>query len=946
MSSLAVSVALPLAEHDVTRPLRGRQAVVEELAEIVGQTRAPARTRVLHGLGGSGKTLIALHVAREVAARGVPVWWVSAAEPSAFVTAMHAVAQLLGATEAELQEQDPADILWRRLEVRTEPWLLVVDNADDVSLLDSGSADLGGARALADGRAWIRPLASGPGLVIVTSRDGDPKRWGRWCALTPIGKLTAADGAQVLLDHTRNRCGSREEAETLAKRLGGLPLALSLAGSYLADNITDPWPDADSPTTFTAYRDALEAGRSDLLTPEPDDDDERQARRLIDGIWRLSVDLLEQRGATGARLLMRLLSHFAEAPVPYRLMLQPSVLKTSSIFVGIDREKLRSILVGASHLGLIDLSTLATPNAAAHGEIPLLSLHPLMRDASRHAEDVGGDYLSLAARLLCAAVQDEEETSPQDPKQWPKWQLMAPHAVLLLKDLVDQEKIDAVLVASVARVADLTIRQTHVRGLYLLAHTQYRALQEACTTALGPDHPSVLSSRHGAALALWSLGGVLAAQTEFREILDIRQQILGEEHPDTLIARHNLAGALRERGDYVAAQAEFEAVLAIQRRVLGEEHPNTLTTRQNLAGVLRERGDYVAAQAEFEAVLAIQRRVLSEEHPDALTTRQNLAGVLGERGDYVAAQAEFEAVLATRRRVLGEEHPNTLITRHGFAGVLQARGDYVAAQAEFEAVFAIERRVLGDEHPNTLTTRHGLAGVLQARGDYVAAQAEFEAVFAIERRMLGDEHPDALTTRHNLAGALRARGDYVAAQAEFEAVLGTRRRVLGDEHPNTLTTRHNLAGVLQARGDYVAAQAEFEAVFAIERRVLGDEHPNTLTTRHNLAGILQAAGDYGAAQAEFEAVLAIERRVLGEEHPYTLITRHSLAGALAKHGDHPAAMAEYQATLSVMERVLGPRHPTTLAARKNFEVARQTMASRRGPVLWHGPGKRRKGKKK
>ncbi|MEV6635185.1 tetratricopeptide repeat protein [Actinoplanes sp. NPDC051470] len=774
-------MALPLAEHDVTRTLRGRQAVVEELTKLVSQTGATARTRVLHGLGGSGKTLIAMHIAREVAASGIPVWWVSAAEPSGFVTAMYAVAQLLGATEVELQEQDPADILWRRLEVRTEPWLLVVDNADDVSLLDSRSAEPGGGRVLADGRAWIRPLASGPGLVIVTSRDGDPKRWGRWCALTPIGKLAASDGGQVLLDHTRDRCGSREEAETLAERLGGLPLALSLAGSYLADNITDPWPDADSPTTFTAYRDALEAGRSDLLTPEPADDDERQARRLIDGIWRLSVDLLEQRGATGARLLMRLLSHFAETPVPYRIMLQPSVLKTSSIFVGIDREKLRSILVGAVHLGLIDLSTLATPSAAAHGEIPLLSLHPLMRDASRHYEDAEhdrGDYLSLAARLLCAAVQDEEETSPQDPTQWPKWQLLAPHAVLLLKDLVEQDEIDAVLVARVARVADLTIRQTHVRGLYLLAHTQYRAVQEACTTALGADHPSALSSRHGAALALWAQGGTLAAQTEFREIFDIRQQILGEEHPDTLVARHNLAGVLWARGEYVAAQAEFEAVLGVQRRVLGEEHPSTLTNRHELAGVLRARGEYVAAQAEFEAVLGVQRRVL------------------------------------------------------------------------------------GEEHPSTLATRHELAGVLRARGEYVAAQAEFEAVLGIQRRVLGEEHPDTLTTRHNLAGVLRARGEYVAAQAECEAVLGVQRRVLGEEHPSTLATRHNLAGVL------------------------------------------------------------------------------------AEHGDYPAAMAEYRATLSVMEQVLGPRHPTTLAARKNFGLARRTMANHGGPVLWHGPGKRRKGKKK
>ncbi|MEO3826619.1 hypothetical protein [Actinomadura sp. B10D3] len=97
-------------------------------------------------------------------------------------------------------------------------------------------------------------------MVIVTSRHGRVPDWGAWCRAHNVGMLTPAEGAQVLLDGTGPRAGSRADAESLSRRLGGLPLALRLAGSYLAQSQQTPriFADPERARTFAEYRAAVD----------------------------------------------------------------------------------------------------------------------------------------------------------------------------------------------------------------------------------------------------------------------------------------------------------------------------------------------------------------------------------------------------------------------------------------------------------------------------------------------------------------------------------------------------------------------------------------------------------------------------------------------------------------------------------------------------------------
>jgi hypothetical protein len=86
-----------------------------------------------------------------------------------------------------------------------------------------------------DGCARSRP---GAGIVLVTSRDGSEASWGPGCRRRRLASLPADEAALLFADHAKHRLelGSQDDVRKLAKRPGGLPLALKIAGSYLAES--------------------------------------------------------------------------------------------------------------------------------------------------------------------------------------------------------------------------------------------------------------------------------------------------------------------------------------------------------------------------------------------------------------------------------------------------------------------------------------------------------------------------------------------------------------------------------------------------------------------------------------------------------------------------------------------------------------------------------------
>ncbi|MFE5031264.1 tetratricopeptide repeat protein, partial [Streptomyces sp. NPDC056683] len=506
-----MTVAPPLGLRDLERPVRGRDALLRQVeAEL--SAPGPRVVQVLCGMGGSGKTTIALELAARRLARGERVWWVDARQETTFEAGLRAVARQAGASEEELRTGDTADVLWSRLARYEQPWLLVVDNADDPAMLD-------GPGKLSLGTGWIRLPAPGRGSVLVSTRDSTRQTWGGAFALRPVLPLTGeeiSDAARILRDHAGEAAGSWDDARNLARRLGGLPLALRLAGTYLADanDVPAPYREPDTPADFRSYQAALDQGLGHV-----------DRDNVIAQTWALSLKLLDQRGLPLARPLLRLIATFADAPLPYTLLLTPQTLAHDEELAQLDGPGVWSLLTALSGLGLLDLQ-LATGSDA----LPTLRVHPLVRDASFDPAALGA-----AVQAMQAAAFAEETGTPEEPDYWAHWALLQPHALDLFHRVADSEPADQTIACAAATVANLAARHLSVKGLYG------------------------------------------QARAEFEAILAHRRVTLGGTHRDTFTARHNLARALFDLGELGQARSEFEAILAHERVILGGTHPDTLT---------------------------------------------------------------------------------------------------------------------------------------------------------------------------------------------------------------------------------------------------------------------------------------------------------------------------------------------------------------------------------
>ncbi|AZM56430.1 hypothetical protein DMA15_30815 [Streptomyces sp. WAC 01529] len=202
--------------------VRGRDGLMAELQRALTADRD--RIQVLYGLGDCGKTTVALGLARLAKDQGHQVFWLSAATRDSLVTGMRQVARDLGVPEPRIEEAwsgraSATDLVWHALDGAQRPWLLVVDNVDE----PGRTASLHGSPG--DGTGWIRP--SGAGLTVVTTRIGNPAMWGGEATCRPVDVLSPEDGAEVLVDFAGN-AGPMADARALARRLGGMPLALKL----------------------------------------------------------------------------------------------------------------------------------------------------------------------------------------------------------------------------------------------------------------------------------------------------------------------------------------------------------------------------------------------------------------------------------------------------------------------------------------------------------------------------------------------------------------------------------------------------------------------------------------------------------------------------------------------------------------------------------------------
>ncbi|WP_313896343.1 FxSxx-COOH system tetratricopeptide repeat protein [Streptomyces sp. YIM 98790] len=796
----------------------GRESLLAAVEEqLRGDATAAVLPHALHGMGGVGKSQIAIEYVYRHSHEYNVIWWVPSEQESLILGALADLARNLG---LDVGPQANTAVPAVREALRTgkpyDNWLLIFDNAENIDTV----------------RSYFP--TGGPGKIIVTSRNRD---WER--VATPLTVNVFEREESVALLRRRSRDLSAEDADLLADALGDLPLAVEQAGAWHA---TTGMPVAE-------YLDLLEQRRPGVLELDPSPD----YPISVAAAWNISLDRLADTNPA-ARQLLEICACMAPEPVPLT-MLRGS--RNVEITPELDPVLRDPVLFARATRDLSKLSLIRLDHKNG-----TLQMHRLMHTVitsglSRERTEV----MRHAGHVLLAMAKPG---APEAADQWPAYQALLPH----------------IMASGAVRSGDPWVRElVHDSVLFLYYWGAHEAGAELAREAWtrwnadsGEEDALVLKMAKLLAFLLRLVGSPEEAFRLNEQALDVsrRASVPEEELIDSM---WQMAGALRFRGEVYAARDLDREADGRARDMFGPEDPAALLAAHSYGVSLRLSGEFALARELDEETVNQWELLYGPHNALTLNTRNGLTIDMREAGDYPGARAMQEDIYATYRSVFGEDNAATVRAARNLAVCRRRDGALEEAAALTEDCLQRFTVRYGADHPDTLTTAVNALVDRRLRGDLEGSREIGEQTLARFRATLGPDHPYTLLTMADLAATLRAQGEAAGAE-ELDTEAGERfRRTLGERHVWSLTAALGRASGHYARLDFAGAREIDEATLPLLEEVCGTDHPVTLAARANLALDLRGLGEIERADRLNTEAVAGFTRVLRPDHPWLMAAR-------------------------------------------------------------------------
>ncbi|MEI6757728.1 MAG: tetratricopeptide repeat protein [Chlorobium sp.] len=505
----------------------GRESILETLRTSLQSGQNTAITQqAIHGLGGIGKTQLAIEYAWRHIADYDLIWWIRAEESSTLANDYASLAVKLNLPEKEVQDQKIVIEAVREWLDHNQNWLLIFDNARD-----------------SDSILHYLPNATA-GHALITSRN---QNWSN--NLCNSLKIEVWSREESLAFLQKRITGIDElDAAKLSETLGYLPLSLEQAAAY--GNARHK--------SCAEYLDLFSICRQELWNREKHPDNYPDT---VATTWTLAFQ--ETDRVPYATEILNLCSLVAPDAIPQSL-----ILKALEYHAGQASEP------PIDTLRIDDALEALTTYSLITYEQNQFSIHRLVQTVAqdRMQAEERDQYCHAAIQALSELFPDEGFTTPDC---WPECSALTSHAEALFESVADDTAV----------WQEFSLLLTKM-GSYFHGHADYGKAEpllhrslEIREKVLGTDHPAVALSLNNLASLLDSQGKYAEAEPLYRRAVAIHENAPGTDHPNTIIIKNNLDDLLCELGD----DPHFAQKLPFAFSIIVVSSPRlSLPQRQNL----------------------------------------------------------------------------------------------------------------------------------------------------------------------------------------------------------------------------------------------------------------------------------------------------------------------------------------------------------------------------
>ncbi|MBC8074835.1 MAG: tetratricopeptide repeat protein, partial [Chloroflexales bacterium] len=591
------------------------------------------------------------------------VFWLSCADPNTVAAEIAACGMQqsldLRPNFRELSLNEQARLVveaWQQPAAR----LLIFDNCEDPELLTRWAPQGGGSR------------------ILVTSRRAD------WQHVLALDVLRRSESVALLREHHPDADGAL--LTNIAHELGDLPLALHLAGSYMARYRHT----IDAGSYLASLRQASPLSHQSLQggALSPTEHDLHVARTFA-----FSYDQLAHDDATAN--LARILLHAAACLAPG----EPIPEALAHLALDAQHESAAEVARAGFQLGsaINQLLELGLLRAEANHT---LWLHRLVAAFTR--ERLGeklGQTQAAVERALCAEA--ERLNARREPVPLRGWQV---HLRFVT---------DTALQRGDAEAADLChafAEHLYQAGDYQGASTYHERVLRIRQALLGDAHPAAARSLAQLGKALCSCNDTAQARVCFERALAIQRASLGD-HADTATTLNHLGYLLQLQDELSAARECHQQAIQIWHQVGVDEHPAVADSLSNLAYIEYAQGNLDESYRLLQQALDVQHRATGAAHPETARLLTNLGELLLAQHKPADAEGALQRALAIQEQELGAEHPDTARTLGGLGDVQRLSGDVMGARGYYEHALRVFEVCHGAQHPRTRRVQTQLAAL-------------------------------------------------------------------------------------------------------------------------------------------------------------------------------------------------------------------------------------------